>query len=82
MGEATIQLSRVRFQLGAVCRAANHCGLDVEYRVVANQERNLRRKNMTPRWWHILIILAIGYALGYWMPAIGNMTLGRIYARG
>jgi hypothetical protein len=36
---------------------------------------------MTPKWWHILILVAIGYALGYWMPKIGDMTIGKIYAR-
>lgn len=36
---------------------------------------------MTTRWWHILIILAIGYALGYWMPQLGNASLGKLYKR-
>lgn len=35
---------------------------------------------MTTRWWHIVGILVIGYALGYWMPQLGTMTLGRLYA--
>jgi Na+/H+-dicarboxylate symporter len=37
---------------------------------------------MTTRWWHILILLAIGYALGYWMPKLGDVTLMKIYPRG
>jgi hypothetical protein len=37
---------------------------------------------MTPRWWHILLILVIGYALGYWMPALGNATIGKLYPKG
>ena len=32
--------------------------------------------------WHTLILgLLIGYALGYWMPTIGNLTIGKIKAR-
>lgn len=34
---------------------------------------------MTVRWWHILGLVALGYALGYWMPALGNMTIGKLY---
>ncbi len=37
---------------------------------------------MTARWWHFLLILAIGYALGYWMPALGNATLAKVYPKG
>lgn len=37
---------------------------------------------MTARWWHLVLILAIGYALGYWLPAAGNATLGKLYPRG
>lgn len=37
---------------------------------------------MTTKWWHILGLLIIGYALGYWMPALGNMTLAKIYPKG
>jgi len=37
---------------------------------------------MTTRWWHIVLILAIGYALGYWMPALGNASLAKVYPRG
>lgn len=36
---------------------------------------------MTARWWHLLILLAIGYALGYYMPALGDVTLGKVYAK-
>ena len=36
---------------------------------------------MTTRWWHILILLAIGYALGYWMPKLGDVTLAKVYPR-
>jgi hypothetical protein len=37
---------------------------------------------MSARWWHVLLVLLIGYALGYWMPALGDMTLGKIYKKG
>lgn len=30
--------------------------------------------------WHVVWILLLGYALGYWFRPLGNMTLGRIYA--
>jgi len=36
---------------------------------------------MTARWWHILLVAGIGYAIGYWMPKLGDMTLGKLYAR-
>jgi hypothetical protein len=32
--------------------------------------------------WHVLGLVFIGYALGYWMPKLGDMTLGKLYARG
>jgi hypothetical protein len=37
---------------------------------------------MSVRWWHILALVAIGYAIGFWMPKLGQMTLGKIYAPG
>jgi len=37
---------------------------------------------LSTRWWHIIGILVIGYALGYWMPALGDMTLKKVYPRG
>jgi len=36
----------------------------------------------TPKIWHLILILAIGYAIGYWMPALGNATLAKIYPKG
>lgn len=33
---------------------------------------------MSVKWWHILGLVLIGYALGYWMPKFGAMTLGKI----
>lgn len=33
-------------------------------------------------YWHFIWIIALGYALGYWMPKLGDATLGKIYARG
>jgi hypothetical protein len=36
---------------------------------------------MTARWWHIVGLLVIGYALGYWMPKLGDLTLARVYPR-
>lgn len=29
--------------------------------------------------WHLIIVLLIGYAIGYWWRTPGNMTLGKIY---
>ena len=37
---------------------------------------------MSTKWWHILLLVLIGYAIGYWMPALGDMTLGKVYKRG
>lgn len=32
--------------------------------------------------WHLAVLfLLIGYAMGYWMPKLGDLTLGRLYAR-
>ena len=33
-------------------------------------------------WTKILLFIAIGYALGFWMPTLGNMTLAKVYPRG
>lgn len=33
------------------------------------------------KWWHVVLWVALGYALGYWMPALGNMTLAKVYPR-
>jgi hypothetical protein len=33
---------------------------------------------MSVRWWHILLLVAAGYAIGYYWPAIGKMTLGKL----
>jgi hypothetical protein len=32
-------------------------------------------------WHHVVLWLVIGYALGYWMPKVGDMTLGKLYKR-
>lgn len=37
---------------------------------------------MTTRWWHIVLLILIGYALGFWMPALGTATIGKLYPRG
>lgn len=37
---------------------------------------------MTTRWYHILGLILLGYALGYWMPQLGNMTIGKLYPKG
>ena len=29
-------------------------------------------------WTKVLLFVAIGYALGYWMPQLGSMTLGKV----
>lgn len=34
---------------------------------------------MSNRWIHLLVILAVGYALGYYFRSVGNMTLAKIY---
>lgn len=36
---------------------------------------------MSVKWWHILVLVLIGYAIGYWMPSLGDMTLGKLYKR-
>jgi hypothetical protein len=30
-------------------------------------------------WHHVVLWLLVGYALGYWAPALGNLTLGKLY---
>lgn len=37
---------------------------------------------MTTRWWHIIALLVIGYAVGYWFRMPGDATLGKIYKAG
>lgn len=32
--------------------------------------------------WHWIFLILIGFAIGYWMPKLGDMTLGHIYKRG
>jgi hypothetical protein len=29
-----------------------------------------------------VVALLLGYAIGYWMPKLGDVTLGKIYPRG
>jgi hypothetical protein len=36
---------------------------------------------MNMHWGHFIWILALGYALGYWMPKLGDMTLAKVYPR-
>lgn len=31
--------------------------------------------------WGAVLLLVIGYALGYWMPTLGNYTIGKLYPR-
>ena len=33
-------------------------------------------------WWHFIWVIALGYALGYWFPGLGNATIARIKPRG
>ena len=33
---------------------------------------------MNTRWWHIVALILIGYALGYYWPKLGTATLGKI----
>lgn len=33
-------------------------------------------------WGFWIVWLLIGYALGYWMPKLGDATLAKIYPRG
>lgn len=33
-------------------------------------------------WHHVILWVLIGYALGFWMPGIGNATLAKLYPRG
>lgn len=34
---------------------------------------------MKPSMWHLVLLLVIGYIIGYWWRTPGNMTLGKIY---
>lgn len=34
---------------------------------------------MSIRMWHIIALVLIGYAVGYWWSTPGDMTLGKIY---
>ena len=34
---------------------------------------------MSMKMWHGVILLIVGIAIGYWVPSIGDMTLGKIY---
>lgn len=36
---------------------------------------------MKHHWGWTVLVLLIGYALGYWMPGLGNATLAKIYPR-
>ncbi len=29
--------------------------------------------------WHWIGLIVLGFAIGYWMPALGNATLGKLY---
>lgn len=33
---------------------------------------------MSVRWWHILFLILVGYALGYYAPQLGTMTVGKL----
>lgn len=33
---------------------------------------------MTAKWWHMFLIIAVGYALGYYFRGVGDMTLAKI----
>ena len=33
---------------------------------------------MDPKWWHVAIVLLIGYAIGYAWPKLGTVTLGKV----
>lgn len=33
-------------------------------------------------WHYALLFLVIGYAISYWFPQVGDMTLGKLHPRG
>lgn len=50
--------------------------------MVAHVVRFMRYFMFSAKWWHIIILIGIGYALGYWMPQAGNATIGKLYPKG
>ena len=37
---------------------------------------------MSIKAWHVIGLLLVGYAIGYWMPKLGDLTLAKIYPKG
>jgi hypothetical protein len=35
---------------------------------------------MTARWYHMALLIAIGYVLGYYFPQLAQMSVGKIKA--
>lgn len=33
---------------------------------------------MTTKWWHMVLLLLIGYLLGYYFPTFGKATIGKV----
>jgi hypothetical protein len=33
------------------------------------------------KWWHTVLLVAIGVAIDYFFPTLANMTLGKLTAR-
>lgn len=33
---------------------------------------------MSVRWFHIVLLIAVGIALDYWMPSLANNSLGKL----
>jgi hypothetical protein len=33
------------------------------------------------KWWHTVLLVAIGIGIDYWFPALANMTLGKLTGR-
>jgi hypothetical protein len=36
---------------------------------------------MTVKWWHILGLLALGILIDYFLPALANMSIGKLTPR-
>jgi hypothetical protein len=85
MGKASIHRFRIGIKLGPVCRTLDFSCVVLEPHFDVHNNGLVKQKieenRMSVKAWHIIALVVIGYALGYWMPKVGDMTLGKIYAR-
>lgn len=61
-------------------------GLESRFDFVSKRVSNAPRREkgfiVKIHWgWGAVLLLVIGYALGYWVPTIGNYTIGKLYPR-